>query len=113
MLIYWQNDFHGHEPRAPARGGPNNVFDSKIGFQASRKKNIDTFLYRTEGLQPHSHEQDALGLLNVESELLDLIDLAEFVQYFCDEYRAPARWGPQGPLQSFFRMDRGGDYLGG
>ena len=72
-------------------------------------------LYRTEGLQPPTHEQAALALLNIESELLDLIAFSEFVQYFCDEYRAPARWGPQaqGPLQSFFRMDRGGDYLEG
>ncbi len=60
-------------------------------------------LYRTEGLQPPTHEQAALALLNIESELRDLIDFSEVVQYFCDEYRAPARWGPQaqGPLQSF------------
>ena len=32
---------NGHEPRAPARGGPNNVVDSKIGFPASGQKNID------------------------------------------------------------------------
>ena len=90
----------GTSPGPRPDGAPNNVFDSKIGFQASGKKNIDTFLNRTEGLQPPSHEQAALALLNIESELLDLIDFAEFVQYFCDKYRAPARWGP---LQGFFR----------
>ncbi len=100
----------GTSPGPRLEGAPNNVFDSKIGFKASGTKNSDTFLYRTEGVQPHSHEQAALARLNTESELLDLIDFAEFVQYFCDVYRARPDGGA---YKVFFLMDRGGDYLGG
>ncbi len=82
---------NGREPRALARGGPNNVFDSKNRISSERREKILILLYRTEGLQPPIHEQAALALLSIESELLDLTDFSEFVQYFCDEYRAPVR----------------------